>query len=41
MNLRPHQLRRAYVLALVLFLVSVLTITGYALWRLRAVAATR
>jgi diguanylate cyclase (GGDEF)-like protein/PAS domain S-box-containing protein len=38
MNSSPRQLRKAYLLGLVLFLAGVMTITGYALWRLRAEA---
>jgi diguanylate cyclase (GGDEF)-like protein/PAS domain S-box-containing protein len=40
MSSSPRQLRKAYVLGLVLFLVGVLTVTSYALWRLRTDAIT-
>lgn len=36
MSSRPHQLRKAFVLGLALFLAGILTLTVYTLWRLRA-----
>lgn len=35
MSATPRQLRRAYALGLLLFLVGVFSVTSYALWRLR------
>ncbi|TXT36099.1 MAG: diguanylate cyclase/phosphodiesterase with PAS/PAC sensor(s) [Comamonadaceae bacterium] len=36
MSSRPHQLRKAFVFGLVLFVAGMLTLTAYTLWRLRA-----